>query len=969
MSHTSQSLLQTIKLIEKSAKPEYMEMIYSELDFYSKNEQKLKLNLNEVCKLINMIGTYLVKGESFNTTESQLIFDTFCDRDFMHLLLTYSNFNLYEINLEIIKTFSFLMTNIKSTTYLYYFFSKNLLNRIINKDYSKYDEEFLSYYINFLKSLSLRLDDKTIHLFYDDKTNSFPIIENVIKLYNHRDSMIRNVVRNIVLNILKIKGANLQEHFIELPSISYLANLACHLRDMCIKIDEEVEDKNINNLPYLFDDLIDEATYIDDLLNLNLNKINYIIINSIFYYFIIPVLCGALGEKSNKISKKVALFLIIFFFIYMKNEIFKNCLFALLFFEELNQDLDYLFTYPQEKANYSFYPDNSKENSFFHYISENYSSKLLLTIIKKDNIIYNKYKDKYPQLGVILEKCEGMYEKYTQSKNDNSFIDTKEQIEMVLNSFFNEDESNNMSQYHLNLSMSTGLGVGQYSKENTGEIYNICFLCYSYINPIFIELKGAQKEENSAYLNHKKNVIKEGIDKIMEEKDEDMVLLINILIFIVQQKEINISENLLKHVGLENILEKIIVKESLIENVFNIISNKKKIDNSPLSELCLNNNNFNYNNEFFQITKDSKNKILNTIKLPLLLSKYFLIHHKDNININEEKKINAFLLPFIYRLIILNIINLSFNKNNSFELKKESNTFSLIINNIETLYKNILEEINSMIKQNEKYRNDGYKIFYKKWQYYNEKFNNKVTLDLIKDEIMNTSYLLLMDEFEKNEEENYFPEVSKKYSNNKEYIFENYLLLFMMVHDLREMLLINNKFFKSLNSLNLIKNKFPIQNNEPELNINEEYELQKIKSMKNFNNLPIFYKFQEKDDFVEGQLIFLNKYVYFVEMLNENKMKIKYKFKINTIYLYQDNLNDEDINIIHYLIYEDIFEKNKKNKEKFNIQVKYKDEQIKEEIAKYINDKNFSLNNDERINFSNYLEQINNNIKSNDEDF
>ena len=967
MSHTSQSLLQTIKLIEKSAKPEYMEMIYSELDFYSKNEQKLKLNLNEVCKLINMIGTYLVKGESFNTTESQLIFDTFCDRDFMHLLLTYSNFNLYEINLEIIKTFSFLMTNIKSTTYLYYFFSKNLLNRIINKDYSKYDEEFLSYYINFLKSLSLRLDDKTIHLFYDDKTNSFPIIENVIKLYNHRDSMIRNVVRNIVLNILKIKGANLQEHFIELPSISYLANLACHLRDMCIKIDEEVENKNINNLPYLFDDLIDEATYIDDLLNLNLNKINYIIINSIFYYFIIPVLCGALGEKSNKISKKVALFLIIFFFIYMKNEIFKNCLFALLFFEELSQDLDYLFTYPQEKANYSFYPDNSKENSFFHYISENYSSKLLLTIIKKDNIIYNKYKDKYPQLGVILEKCEGMYEKYTQSKNDNSFIDTKEQIEMVLNSFFNEDESNNMSQYHLNLSMSTGLGVGQYSKENTGEIYNICFLCY--INPIFIELKGAQKEENSAYLNHKKNVIKEGIDKIMEEKDEDMVLLINILIFIVQQKEINISENLLKHVGLENILEKIIVKESLIENVFNIISNKKKIDNSPLSELCLNNNNFNYNNEFFQITKDSKNKILNTIKLPLLLSKYFLIHHKDNININEEKKINAFLLPFIYRLIILNIINLSFNKNNSFELKKESNTFSLIINNIETLYKNILEEINSMIKQNEKYRNDGYKIFYKKWQYYNEKFNNKVTLDLIKDEIMNTSYLLLMDEFEKNEEENYFPEVSKKYSNNKEYIFENYLLLFMMVHDLREMLLINNKFFKSLNSLNLIKNKFPIQNNEPELNINEEYELQKIKSMKNFNNLPIFYKFQEKDDFVEGQLIFLNKYVYFVQMLNENKMKIKYKFKINTIYLYQDNLNDEDINIIHYLIYEDIFEKNKKNKEKFNIQVKYKDEQIKEEIAKYINDKNFSLNNDERINFSNYLEQINNNIKSNDEDF
>ena len=64
---------------------------------------------------------------------------------------------------------------------------------------------------------------------------------------------------------------NIQDHFTELPSISYLANLACHLRDICIKINNDIENKNISNLQYLYDDLIDEATYIDDLLNLNLN--------------------------------------------------------------------------------------------------------------------------------------------------------------------------------------------------------------------------------------------------------------------------------------------------------------------------------------------------------------------------------------------------------------------------------------------------------------------------------------------------------------------------------------------------------------------------------------------------------------------------------------------------------------------------------------------------------------------------
>ena len=972
MSHYSQSLSHKIKLIEKDASPKNMEIIYNELKLYSEKESKLESNIEGVCKLINLIGTYLVKGEAFNTTESQLIFDTFCAKDFMNLLLTYSTFEIYEINLEIIKTFSFLMINIKSTTYLYYFFSKNLLNRIINKDYTKYDEEFLSYYINFLKSLSLRLDEVSVQLFYDEKKNSFPIIENVIKLYNHRDSMIRNVVRNIILNILKIKCVNLQEHFTELPSVSYLANLACHLRDICIKINNDVENKNCNNLQYLYDDLIDEATYIDDLLNLNLNKINYIIINCMFYYFILPVICGALSETTNKISKKVAVFLIIFFFINMKNEAFKNCLFALLFFEQLSQDLDYLLTYPQEKANYSFHPNNEKEPSFIQYISENYSSKFLLTIIQKDNIIYNKYKNNYPQLGTILQKCNGMYQKLMNK--ELLFIDVKEKIEMILNSFFNEEESNFMSQYHLNLSMSTGLGVGQYSKENTGEMYDICFLCY--INPIFVDLKGTQRTDNSSYLNYKKNGIKEGLYNIIEkinDKDEDMILLINLLLFVVQQEDTNISSNLLRHVGLENIRQKIIVKESLTKKELNLSTNKKQNDGSLLSELCLNNNNFNYNNEYFQIIKDHKNKLINSITMPLNLSKLLLIQHNDNNN-NSQEISNKFLLPFIYRLILLNIINLSFNKNNSFELKKESNSFDLIIKNVENIYKIILESINSMIKENGNYRDIGYKIFYKKWKYYNEKINNKETLELIKDYIINTTFILLPEEHEKNEEEKYFSEIWRKESNIPNNIFENNLLLFMMIHDLREMLLINNGFFKNLNAENLIKNKFPLQNNESELNINNTYELQKLKTMKNFIQISVLYKCNEQQDFEEGELILLNKFSYFAKLIEEDKIKIKNKFNLNSIYLYQDNFNyidNKENSIINFLIHENPPEINNENDkiDKLIYSVKFKDEKTKEEYTKYINDKCCSVKNDERMNFMSYLDKINNSIKDNEEDF
>ena len=624
MAKNEESLADKIKLIEKNATPKNMEIIYKELNSLSKNENNLKKHLKEVCKLINLIGTYLVKGEGLNTTESQLIFDTFCDLDFMKLLLKYSSFDIYQINLEIITTFSFLMINIKSTTYLYYFFSKNLLNRIINKDYSKCDEEFLSYYVNFIKSLSLRLDEVTVNLFYNDKANSFPIIENVLKLYNHRDSMVRNVVRNIVLNILKIKVPSIENHFTELPSISYLANIACHLRDICIQINDEMTKKNINNLHYLYDDLIDEAAYIDDLLNLNLAKINYIILNCLFYYLIIPIICGAISQKTNRISKKVALFLIIFFFINMKNEIFKNCLFTLLFFEQLNTDLTYFFVIPPEKNNYSFFPENNKEISFCTFISENYSYKFLSTMVEKDNIIYNKYKNKYPQIKEVIQKCNG-------SKN-------KEFLEMAIISYFNEEESNKMGQYHLNLSMSTGLGVGQYAKENLGEIYNICFLCS--INKIFIDLKGDEKKENT-FLNYEKNIIKENLDNIIENlngNDEEMIILINILLFVVQSRDVNICNNLLKHAGLENIREKTIIVKSKDKNI-NL--NEKKLSNKELflqviPELSFNNNNFNYTNDYFLITKDAKNKIFNTIKLPLLLSNQLLIKYKNKENKNQK---------------------------------------------------------------------------------------------------------------------------------------------------------------------------------------------------------------------------------------------------------------------------------------------------------------------------------------------
>ena len=254
--------------------------IYSELKYLQEDYDKLKNSLDIICDLINLVGKYLVFEDNHKNNESFDIFDIFGELDFMSEFTRLSSYDNYKINLELINTFSFLMINMKDKMSLYYLCSGNCLNKIMSKDYNNYDEEYLTYYINFLKSLSLRLDETTIQLFYIENLNSFALVENALQFYNHEDSMVRSVVRNIILNVLKVKNPVIENYFGKLPSIAYFADIALHLRDVCYKINEEINNNNVNNILYWFDDLVDETLFIDDLLNLNLTKINYILINN-----------------------------------------------------------------------------------------------------------------------------------------------------------------------------------------------------------------------------------------------------------------------------------------------------------------------------------------------------------------------------------------------------------------------------------------------------------------------------------------------------------------------------------------------------------------------------------------------------------------------------------------------------------------------------------------------------------------
>jgi len=67
------------------------------------------------------------------------------------------------------------------------------------------DEEQVDFFVSFLKSLTLKLNEETVNFFFNDKFKTFPLYHQAIQFYNHKEPMIRTSVRTITLTIFNSK--------------------------------------------------------------------------------------------------------------------------------------------------------------------------------------------------------------------------------------------------------------------------------------------------------------------------------------------------------------------------------------------------------------------------------------------------------------------------------------------------------------------------------------------------------------------------------------------------------------------------------------------------------------------------------------------------------------------------------------------------------------------------------------------
>ncbi|XP_074914926.1 protein CLEC16A isoform X3 [Buteo buteo] len=131
----------------------------------TKNTTVTDHNRNLLVETIRSITEILIWGDQNDSS----VFDFFLEKNmfvfFLNILRQKSG---RYVCVQLLQTLNILFENISHETSLYYLLSNNYVNSIIVHKFDFSDEEIMAYYISFLKTLSLKLNNHTVHFFYNE---------------------------------------------------------------------------------------------------------------------------------------------------------------------------------------------------------------------------------------------------------------------------------------------------------------------------------------------------------------------------------------------------------------------------------------------------------------------------------------------------------------------------------------------------------------------------------------------------------------------------------------------------------------------------------------------------------------------------------------------------------------------------------------------------------------------------------
>ncbi|CAG2111581.1 unnamed protein product [Medioppia subpectinata] len=355
----------------KPKNPHSLEQLKYLYNVMAKNQTVSEQNKTLLVETLRSVAEILIWGDQNDST----VFDFFLEKNMLSFFLKIMKQKCGSyVCVQLLQTLNILFENIRNETSLYYLLSNNHVNSIIVHKFDFSDEEVMAYYISFLKTLSLKLNPHTIHFFFNEHTNDFPLYTEAIKFFNHSEKMVRIAVRTLTLNVFRVEEKSMLKFIRDCTAAPYFSNLVWFIGNHVIDIDNCLVKSKLDGFQVLIrlDDLVaehlDHLHYLNDILLLNINDLNNVLSDHLLNRLLIPLYIFSLitGSKANSpsaqtrphITQNVSLFLFTQVFLIVSNK----CLLLKLVDILLNSNKT-IFDWPEFAA-----PIETLEESLIHAV-------------------------------------------------------------------------------------------------------------------------------------------------------------------------------------------------------------------------------------------------------------------------------------------------------------------------------------------------------------------------------------------------------------------------------------------------------------------------------------------------------------------------------------------------------------------------------------------------------------------------
>ena len=429
-------------------------------------------------------------------------FGLFCEFQMIEKIILLTKHHNKNINIIIIKNLGILIPSLQDKKILFYFFSHDYMNQIIlniSSTIEEQDNDFLSYYINFLKTIANKLDKSTLSLFFHRENNNFPLLDEASGFFNCQDVMIKNTSRNIFLSIIKLNYEPMIQYICDLPRITDLLLLADNIKSYIILITNIKVNTNQynaeNRLKEIEESLVDDILFMQDILSVGIEKINYILINCLFslplqYLFN----CILTRTKTN-----IAFYVLNLVIKNITNECINNLIAFVLYSSQIHIKINENIANQENQEIYNLLYLNkfvSHHSGCLNIILEDY---IILVFCENFLKSLRHIKDDDKTFEEIKKAANYLRNKSLDNKNDiTNGIKIITEILQIKSGFPNIIKK--MEAYHNFVSRSTGINIGvSYNEAN-----------YSFLKIIYDNLLIYSNNNLKNNIFIQENIIKKG---------------------------------------------------------------------------------------------------------------------------------------------------------------------------------------------------------------------------------------------------------------------------------------------------------------------------------------------------------------------------------------------------------------------------------------------------------------------------